>query len=118
MSTSTTSIYLGIDTCKTIAAAAIPAAYSLLFPVGTPADYEGRFLLLQNWTDGDLWFSDDVLSATGKFPLKAGDKIILDCCSNATYARGLFWPIGASLYVKQLTVPTTGSVYFTIFYGN
>ena len=115
MATSTISTYLGIDTCKILGFAAIGAGYTA---IGTPSDYEGRFLLIQNWTDGDVMFSDDPLDVVGKFPLKAGASIILDCCSDATYTRGLFWPIGATLYVKDITATTTGNVYFTIFYGN
>ena len=115
MSVSTTSTYLGIDTCKILGCASIGAGYTA---IGTPSDYEGRFILLQNWTAGDLMFSDDPLNTVGKFPLKAGDKVILDISSDQTYTRGLFWPVGATLYVKQITAPVSGSVYLSIFYGN
>jgi len=115
MSVSTVSTNIGIDVCKVLNWSAIDVDY---WPIGTPSDYEGRLLLLQNWTDADLWFSDDPAVLTGKFPLKAGDRIVLDCSSNQTYGRGLFWPQDATLYVKQLSVPTAGDVYLTIFYGN
>jgi hypothetical protein len=105
---------MGIDECRVLGWAAVDVDY---WPIGAELTYEGRVILLQNWTDADLWFSDDPDIATGKFPLKAGDKIILDCSSNQTFGRGLFLPVGATLYVKQLDVPTKGNIYLTIFYG-
>jgi hypothetical protein len=115
MSVSTISTYLGIDTCKILPFGSIGAAY---VAVGTASDYQGRFALLQNLTEGDMMFSDDPLDAVGKFPLKAGDKVLLDFTSNQTYGRGLLWPVGTILYVKQITAPVSGGVYLTIFYGN
>jgi len=106
---------MALDTCRILGFAAIGAGY---VAVGGPAQSEGRMLLLQNWTDGDLMFSDDPLDAVGKFPLKAGDKIILDCSTNQTFNRGFFWNFNSILYVKQITAPSSGNVYFSLFYGN
>jgi hypothetical protein len=113
MSVSTTSTVLGIDPVRSLGFGGITGAYA---PIGASSEYEGRMLLIQNWTNGDLMFSDD--GVNDKFPLKAGDKVVLDFSSNQTYERGLFWPIGTTLYVSYLTEPTSGFVYYTIFYGN
>jgi len=113
MSVSTTSIYMSFDTCRVLGFAAIAAGYTA---IGTPSDKEGRSLIIQNLTDATLWFSDD--GVNNKFPLVAGASSVIDLSANQSYTRGFFWPIGATLYVKQLGVPTTGNVYFTIIYGN
>ena len=115
MSNSTISTNIAIDVCKVVSWSVVDVDY---WPIGSASDYEGRMILLQNWTDADLWFSDDPACATGKFPLKAGASIILDICTNQSFGRGVFWPNGAVMYVKLLGTPTTGNIYLTVFYGN
>lgn len=112
MAISTIASNLGIEVCKTVGFAATGAGY---VPIGNPTEYVGRMLLLQNKTDGDMWFSDNGID--NKFPLFAGDKVVLDCMANQFDGRGLWWPVGSKLYVKRITVPTLGSIYLTVFYG-
>lgn len=112
MSQTTLSTVLGIDTCRTVAFGAIGATY---IPIGAQIENAGRMILLQNWTDADLWFSDN--GVDNKFPLRANDKIILDITTNQSFSRGLFLPYGSYLYVKQKTVPSLGEVHVTLFYG-
>lgn len=111
-SNTTITTVLGIDNCRTIAFGAIGALY---VPIGNMIENSGRMIFLQNWTDGDLWFSNNGID--DKFPLRAGDKIVLDITTNQSFGRGLFLPYGSYLYVKQKTVPTSGEVHFTLFCG-
>jgi len=115
MASPTIATNLAIDECRVLGWAAVDVDY---WPIGAEIANEARAILLQNCTDADLWFSDDPACATGKFPLMAGDKIILDITTNQSFGRGLFLPYGSTLYTKQLEVPTTGNIYLTIFYGN
>lgn len=112
MAYSTISTVLGIDPCRTIGFAAIGATY---VPIGTQIENSGRMILLQNWTDADLWFSDNGID--DKIPLKSGDKIILDITTNQSFGRGLFLPYGSFLYVKEKTAVSAGEVHLTLFYG-
>lgn len=112
MAISTIASNLGMEICKVVGFASTGAVY---VPIGASNEKVGRMLLIQNKTDGDMWFSDNGID--DKFPLSAGDKIVLDCMANQFDGRGLWFPIGSHLFVKRLTVPTLGGVYLTVFYG-
>ena len=84
--------------------------------IGTSIDHPARIMLVQNFTDADLMFSFDGI--TDHFPLLNKSHLILDISSNKTSQGGGFYLAeGQRLYVTQITAPTTGSVYLTVFYG-
>jgi hypothetical protein len=112
MAISAIGMNLRCEPCKIIAHGAIGAVYA---PIGDELEHSGRFVLLQNHTDAMLWFSMNGIDDS--FPLAAGDKVILDCSSNSSMGNPLLMSNGSNFFVKQLDVPTTGSVYVTIFYG-
>ena len=72
-------------------------------------------LLIQNFTNASVMMSFDGL--TNHFPLLNYSHIILDIASNKTREGGFYLSEGQRLYVTQIGVPTTGSVYLTVFYG-
>jgi hypothetical protein len=90
----------------------IGAAY---MSVGTSTDHPARMVLIQNFTDADLMFSFDGIE--DHFPIKKSSSFILDVSSNKTVDAGFFIEQGTKLYVKEIGTPTSGSVYFTAFYG-
>lgn len=76
-----------------------------------------RQLLVQNYTNVELRFSDDGIN--DKFVLSAGTQFILDISTNKTLQNDLYQGIGRRLYVKYVTAaPTSGHVYVTGFYGD
>jgi hypothetical protein len=105
-------IRLQCEPQRSLAAAAILAGY---MGIGTSFNNPIRILFIQNYTNALLQFSFDGI--IDHFPLEAGGFLLLDVTANKTIQTGCFFPEGARVYVKQIEVPTTGSVYVTAFYG-
>ena len=98
---------------RTLGFAAIGAAY---MGVGTAMTRPIRMLLIQNLTDELVMFSFDGID--DHLPMPANGYLILDISANKTSSTGFFLAEGQRLYVKhEGAAPTTGSVYFTTFYG-
>ena len=98
---------------RTLGFAAIGAAY---MGVGTAMTRPIRMLLIQNLTDELVMFSFD--GVDDHLPMPANGYLILDISANKTSSTGFFLAEGQRLYVKhEGAAPTTGSVYFTTFYG-
>lgn len=106
-------IRMRAEPVRSLAAASIGAAY---MGVGTAINNPARMILIQNLTDESVMFS--LNGVDDHFPLPASGLFILDITSNVSLSQGFFLAQGDRLYVKQLGVPTTGSVYFTVFYGS
>ena len=84
--------------------------------IGTAIDHPARMILIQNFTDADLMCSLDGIN--DHFPMLNYSHLILDITSNRTTEGGGFYlSEGQRLYVTQITAPTTGSIYLTVFYG-
>ena len=107
------SIRMRAEPVRSLAAGSIGAAY---MGVGTAITNPARMILIQNLTDESVMFS--LNGVDDNFPLPASGLFILDITSNVSLSQGFFLAQGDRLYVKQLGVPTTGSVYFTVFYGS
>ena len=107
------SIRLKAETVRSLAFGSIGAAY---MGVGTAMFRPIRIMMIQNLTDENLMFSFDGID--DNFPLPKNGYILLDVTANKTRDEGFFLAEGERLYVKEITAtPTSGSVYFTTFYG-
>lgn len=107
------SIRLLCEPQRTLGFANIAAGYT---GIGAPLAYPGRLVLIQNYTNTLLQFSIDGID--DHFPLAAGGQLIIDITSNTlSNIQGFFIARGQRFYVKQIGVPTSGSVYVTSFYG-
>lgn len=107
------SIRYQAEPLRSLAFGSIGAGYT---GVGTAVSHPVLQFLLQNYTDALLTFS--LNGVDDHFVLAAGSQWIDDISSNKSLqAQGLFMAQGTRLYVKQNGVPTSGSVYFTVFYG-
>lgn len=91
---------------------AIGAGY---LPIGDKAEFPARMLLIQNNTDVELWFSLD--GTRNGLVLNANSSMWVDIASNQTHGRGMFFPAGGKVYVKQKGVPGAGEVIVNYFYG-
>jgi hypothetical protein len=73
--------------------------------------------------DGDYTQNVDNITVSGYDMIiylgkaTSDSSFILDVSSNKTIDTGFFIEKGTRLYVKEIDIPTTGSVYFTVFYG-
>lgn len=98
---------------RSLAAGSIGAGYT---GVGTPTSNPERQFFIQNLTDALLMFSFD--GVNDHFPLPSGGFLLDDVSSNKVApSDALYLAEGTRLYVKQIAAPTTGSVYFSVFYA-
>lgn len=97
---------------RTLAFGSIGASYAA---IGNAMNFMVRILLIQNLTDADLMFS--FTGNTDHIALPAGGFVLLDLTANQIPDSGFFVSEGTILYVKQIDVPTTGSVYVSAFYA-
>jgi hypothetical protein len=107
------SLRMQVEPVRTLAAGSIIPTYT---SIGTGFTNPARLIHLQNLTDATLWFSYN--GVDDHFPLVEQSFLLLDVTSNkADAGGGYFLPAGQRIYVRRLIVPTTGSVYLTVYYG-
>ena len=97
---------------RSLAFGAIGVNYA---PIGLALSHPSRLMLIQNLTDATLMFSIDGL--LDHFVLPANGYIVNDITANKVTDDGFFLAVGQRLYVKQIGVPTSGAVYFSVFHG-
>jgi len=107
------SIRMKAEACRSLAFGSIGAGYAA---IGTALSNPARMILLQNLTDATVWISLD--GVNDHFPLLNQGYLVLDISGNKTQETGFYLAEGDKLYCKRLGTPTSGSVYFTAFYGN
>lgn len=100
------------EVLRSVAFGSISGTYA---PIGTPFLHPCRILVLQNQTDGLLVISWD--GVNDHLPIPAQGYIILDVTTNKTVDIGAFFAQDTQLYVRDLTAPTTGSLYVSTFFG-
>ncbi len=102
-----------LEPVRTLAFGSISGTY---MGVGTPISNAARQFFIQNLTDETLMFSFD--GVNDHFPLPSEGFLLNDVTSNKTSLQGFYLAEGTRLYVRELgAAPTTGAVYFTVFYG-
>jgi hypothetical protein len=107
------SIRLLAEPVRTLAFGSIVAGYT---GIGTGLTNPCRIVFIQNLTDSLLMFSMD--GVDDHFPLPSNGYMILDVTGNSnTNLQGFYISRGQRFYVKQIGVPTSGSVYVSAFYG-
>ena len=105
-------IRLAVETVRELAFGSIGVSY---MGIGTALTKPIRMLYIQNLTDAHLMFSLD--GVNDNFPLPSNGYLILDITANKTFDQGFFLGEGQRIYVKNITVPSSGSVYVSTFYG-
>jgi hypothetical protein len=101
------------DAVRTLGFAAIGAAYA---SVGTTFAHAVRMMRLVNMTDADMLFTDNI--TMDKWPVPHGSFVLYDYSANSKQGEGnLAYPAGTQISVKQVTAPTTGSVYVECTYA-
>jgi hypothetical protein len=97
---------------RTIAAGSIMAGY---IRVGTALVFPCRQFKIDNLTDALLMFSIDGIN--DHFVVPSNGFFLSDIMSNEGEGEGFFLSARDSLWVRILGTPTTGNVYFSVFYG-
>lgn len=110
---STLSVRMLAEVIRSLGFASIDGTY---MGVGTGFLYPSRLLVIQNLTDAQLMFSFD--GVNDHLTLPASSNIVLDVTTNQSLTQGNYWSIGTRVYVKEVGMPSTGSVYVTTFYGS
>lgn len=98
---------------RTLAAGSVGASYTA---IGVPNDKPDGILQFQNLTDASVMFSFD--GVNDHFPLAANSFFVLDVSTNKAVQDGMYLSIGTQFYVKRIGVPSTGSIYISLYYGN
>ncbi len=113
MGISTLSIRMLAEPLRTLAQASIGAAY---MGIGTPLDFPSRLVFIQDLTDATLVFSLD--GVNDHFVLPSMSNFVFDVTTNTPQTLGCYIGAGTRFYVKELGLPSTGSVYLSSFYGS
>jgi hypothetical protein len=100
------------DPIRSLAFGSIVAGYTA---VGVALAKPVRLLMVQNTTDAALMFSFD--AANDHFMVPSGGFFLLDVCTNQFKTEGFYVSVGTTMYVKQIGIPTTGTVYATALYA-
>ncbi len=107
------SVRLKCDPQRVIAYTDIDVAY---MGVGSSLQHPARIIYIYNATNTLIQFSYD--GVNDNFVLPSQGLKTLDIATNRSTEMGIFLPAGDRLYVKQVAgAPTTGSVYFTVYYS-
>ncbi len=104
------------ETQRTVSAATLAGSPGTYIGVGTAIANPARQFLIWNLTDALLQFSLDGIN--DHFVLPSNGFFLDDISSNTSLSQNFLLGQGTRLYVKTIGVPTTGSVYFTVFYGS
>jgi hypothetical protein len=107
------SIRFRMEPIRSIAFGSISGTY---MGIGTAVDNPILQFYIVNTTDANLMFSID--GVTDHFVIAASSFFLDDVSSNKGLGGGLYLSEGTRLYVKEIGTPTTGSVYFSAFYGS
>lgn len=118
----TTAVAVRICRLRSLANGSISGTYA---QVGTSLTHMTRILKLTNNTDGDMFFA---FTSNGSIPasdgsednifIPAGGFTLFDFSANPTEeGRPFSFSINTSVWVRQSSAPTTGSVYVECVYG-
>lgn len=104
------------DTLRSLGFAGISAAYAA---VGSALTVNPRIMCITNKTQGDMIFSTDSNNASGQIIVPAGSFKLYDLTANLVpgHDDNFVIAVGTQFYVKQITAPTSGSVYIEFIYS-
>ena len=105
------SIIVAADVLRSVAFGSISGYTS----IGSPFAHPTRIVKVINQTNADMFISFD--GVNNHDYVIAGQTAEYDVATNEVGTAGWFFPVGTTVYVKQVTAPGSGSVYVTALYG-
>lgn len=109
-------IRIEFEPLRSIDGLAIPAGTYVGGEIGTQMEHGIIQFKIDNLTDAHLVFSIDGIN--DHFIVCPEGFFLSDLASNQISQSGLFLAKGVQFYVKQLEVPTTGTVYLSTMFGD
>jgi len=105
------------DTLRSLAFGSISGTYAA---VGTALTVNPRIMCITNKTQGDMIFSTDSGNVAGQIIVPAGSFKLYDLTANLVPGKddNFVIGVGTQFFVKQVTVPTSGSVYIEFVYAS
>lgn len=101
------------DGLRSLANGSISASYAA---VGTKLAYPARLLVITNGTNADVLISTD--GSSDMLYLAQNSFKLFDLGTNRLNVDQMFViPAGTQFYVKQVSAPSSGSVYIEVIYG-
>jgi hypothetical protein len=113
MGISTNSVRMLAESQRSLLFSSISNTY---MGIGTPLEFPSRLSWVLNLTDALLQFSID--GVHDHFPLPPNSNFVFDIVTNQAQGSGIYLSVGQRVYVKEIGVPSMGSVYFCTFYGS
>lgn len=101
------------DDIRSLVFSSISGTYA---SVGTPLDLPARGVCFTNLTQGDMMFTDDVTADKIIVPARSFKLWDIQANMNTRSDDGYRVPAGTQFSVKQITAPTSGSVYIENIY--
>lgn len=83
--------------------------------IGPATEYPAHQFLLTNTTDVEVSFTFDV--GTPQFTLPPSTSFVCDITTNKSLTNGFYLSKGSQLWAIARSAPTTGFIFWTIFYG-
>lgn len=101
------------DNIRSLAFGGISGSYAV---VGSVFAHNARIVILNNGTNGDVLFTTN--NTVDQIFVPQGSHVILDLTANRdSQSTVLALATGTQFYVKQVTAPSSGSVYISVVYG-
>lgn len=101
------------ETLRSLANGSISGSFAA---IGSALAHPARLVIMTNATDTDMFFSLD--GANNHFFVAKSTYIVLDLATNRRLRDDKFeLPQGTTFYVKQVSAPSSGSVYVAVIYG-
>ncbi len=106
------SIVVSVDGLRSLGFGSISGTYAA---IGTPFGHPMRLIKVVNTCDAGMIISFDGINDNDFIP--ASSFALYDISTNEAGPDGWFFRTGTQVYVKQLSAPSSGSVYVTAMYG-
>lgn len=102
-----------IDEIRSLGFGGISGSYAT---IGSAFTELARIICFTNTSDADVLISDD--GTTDKLIVPAGAFKLIDVQANQNdkFDDKYVLPVGTQFYVKQVTAPSSGTVYLEMFY--
>ena len=104
-----------LEPLRSLGFGSISASYAA---VGTSFEFPSRIVCFTNNTNGDLIFSRDNSISAGELFVAAGSFKLFDITTNHRPVNqdDFVFAVGTQWYVKQVSAPSSGSVYIETLY--